>query len=173
MAKFLHSSSEITIDVFFQAFLFTYKCTHTYIYIYTSINVHTYVYMYQFSSVAQSCLDSLWLHEPQHARPPCPLPTPRVYPNSCPSSRWCHPTISSSVIPFSSCPQSFPASWSFQMSQLFASGGQSYWGFSFNISPSSEHSGLISFRMDICTYKCTYVCVYIHTYTCTYQHSHT
>ena len=173
MAKFLHSSSEITIDVFFQAFLFTYKCTHTYIYIYTSINVHTYVYMYQFSSVAQSCLDSLWLHEPQHARPPCPLPTPRVYPNSCPSSRWCHPTISSSVIPFSSCPQSFPASWSFQMSQLFASGGQIYWGFSFNISPSSEHSGLISFRMDICTYKCTYVCVYIHTYTCTYQHSHT
>ena len=61
----------------------------------------------------------------QHARPPCPSPTPRVHPNSCPSSRWCHPAISSSVIPFSSCPQSLPASQSFPMSQLFASGGQS------------------------------------------------
>ena len=69
--------------------------------------------------------DSLWPHGPQHARPPCPSPTPGVYPNSCPSSRWCHTTISFSVIPFSSCPQSFPASKSFQMSQLFASGGQS------------------------------------------------
>ena len=69
--------------------------------------------------------DSLWPHEPQHARPPCPSPTPRVYPNSRPLSRWCHPTISSSVIPSSSCPQSFPASGSFQTSQLFASDGQS------------------------------------------------
>ena len=68
--------------------------------------------------------DSLWLHEPQHARPPCPSPTPGVHPNSCPSSRWCYPTISSSVIPFSSCPQSLPASESFPMSQLFVSGGQ-------------------------------------------------
>ena len=68
--------------------------------------------------------DSLWLHEPQHARPPCPSQTPRVYPNSCSLSRWCHPTISSSVIPFSSRFQSFPASGSFQMSQLFTSGGQ-------------------------------------------------
>ena len=68
--------------------------------------------------------DSLWPHEPQHARPHCASPTPRVYTNSCPSSRWCHPAISSSVIPFS-CPQSFPASASFPMSQLFASGGQS------------------------------------------------
>ena len=76
----------------------------------------------QFSSVGSN---SLWPHEPQHARPPCLSPTPRVHPNSCPSSRWCHPTISSSVVPFSSCPQSFPASGSFQMSQLFASGGQS------------------------------------------------
>ena len=73
----------------------------------------------QFSSVAQF----MQPHEPQHARPPCPSPTPRVYPNSCPSSRWCHPAISSSVVPFSSCPQSFPASESFQMSQHFASGG--------------------------------------------------
>ena len=69
--------------------------------------------------------DSLRPHEPQHARPPCPSPTSGVYPNPCPLSRWCHPTISSSVIPFSSCPQSFPASGSFQMSHLFASGGQS------------------------------------------------
>ena len=64
-------------------------------------------------------------HGLQHARPPCPSPTPGVYSNSCPLSQWCHPTISSSVIPFSSCPQSFPASESFPMSQLFASGGQS------------------------------------------------
>ena len=68
--------------------------------------------------------DSLRPHGPQHTRPPCPSPTPGVYSNSCPSSRWYHPTISSSVVPFSSCPQSFPASGSFQMSQLFASGGQ-------------------------------------------------
>ena len=60
-----------------------------------------------------------------HARPPCPSPTPGVYPNSCPLSQWCHPTISSSVVPFSSCPQYFPASGSFQTSQLFTSGGQS------------------------------------------------
>ena len=70
-------------------------------------------------------VDSLWSHEPQHASSPCPSPIPRVHPNSCPLNWWCHPTISSSVIPFSYCPQSFPASGSFQMSQLFASGGQS------------------------------------------------
>ena len=69
--------------------------------------------------------DSLWPHELQHARPPCPLPTPRVYPNPCPLSWWCYPTISSSVVPFSSYPQSFLASGSFPMSQLFAWGGQS------------------------------------------------
>ena len=67
---------------------------------------------------------SLRPHELKHARPPCPSPTLGVHPNPCPLSWWCHPTISSSVIPFSSCPQSFPASGSFQMSQLFASGGQ-------------------------------------------------
>ena len=142
--------------------------------------------------------DSVQPHEPQHARPPCPSPTPRVYPNLCPLSRWWHPTISSSIVPFSSCPQ---ASGSFPISQLFTSGGQSigvsastsvlpmntqdwsplgwsisevigispsifpsirvfsnesalcirwpkYWSFSFNISPSNEHPGLISFRMD-------------------------
>ena len=69
--------------------------------------------------------DSLWPHGLQHARLPCPSPTPGVYPDSCPLSRWCHPTISSSVVPFSSCLQSFPASRSFPMSQLFALGGQS------------------------------------------------
>ena len=69
--------------------------------------------------------DSLWPHESQHTRPPCPSLTPGVYSNSCPSSRWCHPSISSSVIPFSSRLQSFPASGSFQMSQLFTWGGQS------------------------------------------------
>ena len=69
--------------------------------------------------------NSLRPHASQHAMPPCPSPTPRVYPNSCPSSRWCHPAISSSVVPFSSCPQSPPASESFPMSQLFAWGGQS------------------------------------------------
>ena len=69
--------------------------------------------------------DSLRPQEPQHTRPPCPSPTARVYPNPCPLSQWCHPTISSSVVPFSSRLQSFPASGSFPMSQLFASGGQS------------------------------------------------
>ena len=69
--------------------------------------------------------DFLWPHGPQHTSPPCQSPTAGVYPNSHPLSQWCHPTISSSVIPFSSCPQSFPASGPFQMSQLFTSGGQS------------------------------------------------
>ena len=76
----------------------------------------------QFSCSVMS--NSLRPHGPQHSRPPCPSPTPGVYPNSCPLSQWCHPTISSSVIPSSSCLESFPASGSFQMSQLFASGGQ-------------------------------------------------
>ena len=69
--------------------------------------------------------DSLWPHEPQHARHPCPSPTPGAYSNSCPLSQWCHPSISSYVIPFSSCLQSFPASESFPMSLFFTSGGQS------------------------------------------------
>ena len=69
--------------------------------------------------------NSLRPHESQHTRPPCPSPTPGVYSNSCPSSRWCHPAISSSVVPFSSCPQPLPASGSFPMSQLFTWGGQS------------------------------------------------
>ena len=82
----------------------------------------------QFSSVQFSCSimsNSFQPHESQHARPPCPSPNPGVYSNSCPSSRWCHPAISSSVIPSSSCPQSFPASGSFPISRLFASCDQS------------------------------------------------
>ena len=78
---------------------------------------------FQFSPSVVS--DSLWPHGLQHARPPCPSPTPGVYSNSCALKQWCHPTISSSVGPVSSCHQSFPASGSFQMSQLLASGGQS------------------------------------------------
>ena len=77
----------------------------------------------QFSSVSQAC-PTLRPHESQHTRPPCPSPTPRVYTDSCPLSQWCHPAISSSVIPFSPCPQSLPASGSSPMSQLFAWGGQ-------------------------------------------------
>ena len=77
----------------------------------------------QFSCSVMS--DSLQPHGPQHTKPPCPSPTPGVYSNSCPLSQWYHPTILSSVIPFSSCLQSFPASGSFQMSHLFSSGGQS------------------------------------------------
>ena len=92
--------------------------------------------------------NSLWPHEPQHARLLYPSPTPRVHSNSCPSSWWCHPTISSSVIPFSYCPQSLPASESFPMSQPFRMRWPKYWRFSFSISPSNEHPGLISFRMD-------------------------
>ena len=80
-------------------------------------------FSFQFSHSVVS--NSLWPHEPQHARPPCPSPTPGVHSDSCASSRWCHPAISSSVIPFSSCPQSLPASESFPMSQLFAWGDQS------------------------------------------------
>ena len=82
-----------------------------------------YIYSVQFSHSVES--DSLRPRGLQHARPPCSSPTPGVYPNSCPLSWGCHPTISSSVIPFSSCPQSFPASGSFQISQFFASGHQS------------------------------------------------
>ena len=89
----------------------------------------------------------LWPHGLQHARLPCPSPTPRACSNSCPLSWWCLPTISSSVIPFSSCLQSFPASGSSLMIQFFVSGGQSI-GASVSISPYNEYSGPISFRMD-------------------------
>ena len=91
---------------------------------------------------------SLWSHGLQHARLPCPSPTPRIYSNSCSLSQWCRPTISSSVVTFSSQLQSFPESESFLMSQFFTSAGQSIGVSSFTISPSNEYSGLISFRMD-------------------------
>ena len=97
------------------------------------------------------CVWVLWPHGLQHTRPPCPSPTPRACSNSYPSSRWCHPTISSSVIPFSSCLRSFPASASFPISQFFASGGKVLairWSSSFSISLSNEYSQLISYRID-------------------------
>ena len=88
-----------------------------------SLPISQTLYSVQFSHSVVS--NSLRPHELQHARPPCPSPTPRVYSNTCPLSGWCHPTISSCVVPFSSCLQSFSSSGSFQMSQLFTSGGQS------------------------------------------------
>ena len=94
----------------------------------------------QFSHSVMS--DSLWPPGLQPIRPPCSSPTPRVYSNSCPLSQWCHPTVSSSVIPFFSHLLSFPASESVHFRW------QKYWSFSFNISPSNEYSGLISFRID-------------------------
>ena len=105
----------------------------------------------QFSSVQFShsvMSDFSQPHGPQHNSPPCPSPTPRVYSDSFPLSWWCHPTISSSAILFSSCLQSFPASESFPMSQFFAIRWPKYWSFSFSISPSNEYSRLISFRTD-------------------------
>ena len=110
-------------------------------YIYNSaFSSSSFFFFKLFSSMTQLCL-TLRPQGQQQARPPCPSTTPRVFSNSCPLSQWCHPTISSSVVPFSSCPQSLTASGSFQMSQLFASNcirWQKYWSFGFNISPSSD-----------------------------------
>ena len=92
--------------------------------------------------------DPLRPHEPQHTRPPCPLPTPGAHPNPCPLSRWCHPTISSSVVPFSSHLQSFPSTKVFSNESALHIRWPKYWSFSFYIRPSNEHPGLISFRMD-------------------------
>ena len=91
--------------------------------------------------------NSLQPHESQHARPPCPSPIPRIYSHSCPSSQWCHPAITSSVIPFSSCPQSLPAS-VFSNESTLRMRWPKYWSFHFSISPSNEHPGPISFRKD-------------------------
>ena len=106
----------------------------------------------QFSRSVMS--DSLRPHESQHARPPCPSLTPGVHPNSCASSRWCHPAISSSVIPFSSCPQSLPASVFSNESTLHMMWPK-YWSFSLSISPSNEHPGLVFFRniYAVCIWK--------------------
>ena len=98
-------------------------------------------------SVAKPMSDSQQPHGLQHTRLPCPSPSLRVCPSSCPSSRRCHPTLSSSVTLFSSYPESFPASESFLMNWLI--GWPKYWSFSFSISPSNEYSGLIYFRMDL------------------------
>ena len=105
-----------------------------------------YVAGVQFSRPVVS--DSLQPHESQHTRPPCPSPSQGVHSDSCPSSLWCHPAISSSVVPFSSCPRSLPASESFPVSQLFAWGSQTTGASAFSIIPSKEIPGLISFRMD-------------------------
>ena len=104
-----------------------------------------YISWVQFSSSVVS--DSLQPHESQHARHPCPSPTPGVDPNSWPSSQWCHPAISSSVIPVSSCLQSLPAS-VFSNESTLRMRWPKYWSFSFSIIPSKETPGLISFRMD-------------------------
>ena len=94
---------------------------------------NSHAVLVQFSRSVVS--DSLWPHELQHARPPCPSPTHRVHSNSCPSSQWCHPAISSSVVPFSSCPQSLPA-WVFSNESTLCMRWPKYWSFSFSISPS-------------------------------------
>ena len=101
----------------------------------------------QFSSVAQSCL-TLQSHKLQHTRPPCPSSNPGVHPGSHPSSQWCHPAISSSVVPFSACPQIPPSIRDFSNESTLHMRWPKYWSFSFSIIPSKEHSGLISFRMD-------------------------
>ena len=111
--------------------------------------VSVWVMKPQFSSVQSlSHVRLFWLHESQHARLPCPSPTPGVHSDSCPSSLWCHPIISSSVVPFFSCPQSLPASGSFPIESTLHMRWPKYWSFSLSISPSNEHPGLISFRMD-------------------------
>ena len=112
----------------FKSSLFWVRLSYCYLLFSTTWGVKALLQVFTCSSVQFSrsvVSDSLRPTEPQHARPPCPSPTPGVHPNPCPLGRWCHPTISSSVVPFSSCPQSSPASGSFQMSQLFASGGRS------------------------------------------------
>ena len=107
--------------------------------------------MLQFSSVHFSrsvVSDSLWPHKSQHARPPCPSPSPGVHPNSRPLSWWCHPAISSSVVPFSLLPPIPPSIRVFSSELTLCMKWPKYWSFSFSIIPSKEHPGLISFRMD-------------------------
>ena len=108
-------------------------------------------FLLQFSSVQFSrsvVSGSLWPHGLQHARPPCPSPSSGACSNSCPLSQWCHPTISSSVVPFSSCPQSFPGSGSFPMTQYFSSDGQNVGASASTSVFPMNYSGLISFRME-------------------------
>ena len=119
------------------------QCRHPVLYI--QLIVRNTSAVSQFSRSVMS--DSLQRHELQHARPPCPSLTPGAHSNSRPSSRWYHPAISSSVVPFSSCPQSLPAS-VFSNESTLRMKWPKYWSFSFSIIPSKEHPGLISFRMD-------------------------
>ena len=112
----------------------------------SDISAFEYAVSVQFSHSVMS--DSLWPHGLQHARPHCPSPTPRVYSNSCPLSRWCHLTISFSVVPFSSHLQSFPASGFLSHESVLCIRWPKHRSFSFSVSPSNEYSGLISFRMD-------------------------
>ena len=118
-----------------------YTYTHTYINVYT----HTHVYIYQFSQSVVS--DSLWPHGLTCARPPCPAPTPRACSNPCPSSWWCHPTISS-CYPLLLLPSFFPSIRVFPKESVLCIRWPKYRSFSFSISPSNEYSGLISFRVD-------------------------
>ena len=126
-------------------------------YIYTYTNTHRCVCVYVCVCVCVSMFSSiqslsrvwiLWFHGLQHVRLPCQSPTARACSNSCPLSRWCHLTNSSSVFPFSSCPQSFPASGSFPNEPLLCIRWPKYWSFSFSISPSNENLGMICFSMD-------------------------
>ena len=113
-------------------------------FIYTHTLSLSQVAFCQFSSIQLSVMsDSLRPHESQHTRPPCPSPTPGVYSNSCPSSQWCHPAISSSVIPFSSCPQSLPASGSFPMSHYILSKEERLW----NLEKVTSQSAILVRRM--------------------------
>ena len=122
VTKTQHLNSLVHISVDFCMHLLFFNENDMSIFVY-NLSFFNNIYSVQFSHSVVS--DSLRPHESQHARPPCPSPTPGFHPNSCASSRQCHPGISSSVIPFSSCPQSLPASGSFPVSQLFTWGGQS------------------------------------------------
>ena len=125
MTLFLFSTVLLSAKIKYSTNFFGFTTSWQYLH-WTVMKLRLWIFLHysvQFSRSVMS--DSLQPHEPQHARPSCPSPTPGVHPNPCPLSRWCHSTISSSVIPFSSCPQSLPASGSFPVSQFFTSGGQS------------------------------------------------
>ena len=136
-----------SIHILSHSHLYThiYTCCHTLYTHYTQAVTH-----YQFSSVQSlNMSDSLRPHESQHLRSPCPSPTPGVHSESHPSSQWCHPAISSSVVPFSSCLPPIPPSIRiFSNESTLRIRWPKYWSFSFSISPSNEHPGLTSFRMD-------------------------